>query len=135
MSVRASKLIQNHESMMSNQDLVARVISSLLKSETFEQAGELYEKTGQNDQAMECYRKGETFARAVELARHYYPNEVVNLEENWGDHLASNKQLDAAINHYRNRDVLMQSSFEPICIRVHEMIAIDFSPFWKRKFL
>ena len=100
LSVRASKLIQNHDSMMSNQDLVSRVISSLMKGEAFEQAGELYEKSGQHDQAMECYRKGEAFARAVELARHYYPTEVVTLEDSWGDHLASNKQLDAAINHY-----------------------------------
>ena len=97
---RASKLIQNHESLMANQDLVARVISSLLKGEYYEQAGELYEKTGQQDQAMDCYRKGEAFARAVELARHYYPTEVVNLEEEWGDNLVGNKQLDAAINHY-----------------------------------
>ena len=100
LSVRASKLIQNHDSMMTNNDLVSRVISSLLKSEAFEQAGELYEKTGQHDQAMESYRKGEAFARAVELARHFYPNEVVTLEESWGDHLTNNKQLDAAINHY-----------------------------------
>ena len=100
LSVRASKLIQNHESMMSDQELVTKVISSLMKSEAYEQAGELYEKTGQYDQAMECYRKGEAFARSVELARHYYPTEVVTLEESWGDHLAGNKQLDAAINHY-----------------------------------
>ena len=26
--------------------------------------------------------------------------QVVTLEEEWGDHLAENKQLDAAINHY-----------------------------------
>ena len=29
-----------------------------------------------------------------------FPSEVVNLEEEWGDHLANNKQMDAAINHY-----------------------------------
>ena len=49
---------------------------------------------------MDCYRQGEVFARAVELARHFYPTEVVQLEEEWGDQLAGNKQLDAAINHY-----------------------------------
>ena len=33
---------------------------------------------------------------------HYraFPSEVVTLEEEWGDHLVDNKQLDAAINHY-----------------------------------
>ena len=97
---RASRLVQTHELLLSNQELVARVTAALLKGEFFEQAGELYEKTGQQDQAMECYRQGEVFARAVELARHFYPTEVVGLEEEWGDQLAGNKQLDAAINHY-----------------------------------
>ena len=36
----------------------------------------------------------------MELARHAFPDEVVRLEDEWGDHLADNKQLDAAINHY-----------------------------------
>lgn len=27
-------------------------------------------------------------------------SEVVHLEEEWGDHLVTNKQLDAAINHF-----------------------------------
>ena len=100
MPTRASRLLQNHEHLMTNNDLVSLVNSSLLKGEFFEQAGDLYEKTGQQDQAMDCYRKGEVYARAVELARHYFPTEVVNLEEEWGDHLAGNKQLDGAINHY-----------------------------------
>ena len=37
---------------------------------------------------------------AVELARYAFPADVVKLEEEWGDHLVSQKQLDAAINHY-----------------------------------
>ena len=37
---------------------------------------------------------------AVELSRVAFPREVVKLEENWGDYLVSQKQLDAAINHY-----------------------------------
>ena len=36
----------------------------------------------------------------MELARREFPGEVVHLEEEWGNHLAENKQLDAAINHY-----------------------------------
>ncbi len=36
----------------------------------------------------------------MELARHYAPQEVVKLEAEWGDHLASQKLYDAAINHY-----------------------------------
>ena len=100
MPSRASRLIQSHDHLLTNTDIVSRVSAALLKGEFFEQAGELFEKTGQQDQAMDCYRKGEGFAKAVELARHYFPTEVVNLEEEWGDNLANNKQLDAAINHY-----------------------------------
>ena len=37
---------------------------------------------------------------AVELARYAFPSEVVQLEEEWGDHLVTLKQLDAAINHF-----------------------------------
>lgn len=37
---------------------------------------------------------------AVELSRAAFPREVVKLEEAWGDYLVSQKQLDAAINHY-----------------------------------
>lgn len=37
---------------------------------------------------------------AVDLARYAFPSEVVKLEEQWGDYLSSQKQLDAAINHY-----------------------------------
>ena len=37
---------------------------------------------------------------AVELARVSFPSDVVRLEEDWGDYLVSQKQMDAAINHY-----------------------------------
>lgn len=37
---------------------------------------------------------------AVDLARYAFPSDVVKLEEEFGDYLVSQKQLDAAINHY-----------------------------------
>jgi intraflagellar transport protein 172 len=40
------------------------------------------------------------FVVAVELARVSFPREVVKLEEAWGNYLYSQKQMDAAINHY-----------------------------------
>ena len=36
----------------------------------------------------------------MDLARHAFPAEVVRLEEEFGDHLVAQKQLDAAINHF-----------------------------------
>ena len=64
------------------------------------QAGDLFEKAGDNDRALSAFRKGKTYRRAVELARVTFPNEVIRLEEEWGDYLVSQKQLDAAINHF-----------------------------------
>jgi len=37
---------------------------------------------------------------AVDLARHAFPQDVVRLEEEWGNYLIQQKQLDAAINHF-----------------------------------
>jgi intraflagellar transport protein 172 len=41
-----------------------------------------------------------SYRRAVELARRSFPSMVVRLEEQWGDHLTSQKQHDAACNHF-----------------------------------
>lgn len=41
-----------------------------------------------------------TCRKAVELARQVSPTSVITLEEEWGDYLSSQKQMDAAINHY-----------------------------------
>lgn len=46
------------------------------------------------------YRKGTAYARAIELARTTCPDEVVQLEEEWGDLLVSRRQMDASISHY-----------------------------------
>ncbi|KAJ9575458.1 hypothetical protein L9F63_007663, partial [Diploptera punctata] len=97
---RASRLIQNNPEMLQNEELIAKVTSSLLRAELFEQAGEIYEKVNQTEKAFDCYRKAQAFSRAIELARFVSPQEVVHLEEQWGDHLVANKQLDAAISHY-----------------------------------
>lgn len=40
------------------------------------------------------------FTLAVELARYAFPENVTKLEEEWGEHLVQQKQLDAAINHF-----------------------------------
>lgn len=54
----------------------------------------------QSNSAIDYYRKGKVFARAIELARNVSPEEVTNLEEEWGDWLVSKRQTDASISHY-----------------------------------
>ena len=50
--------------------------------------------------ALENYRKGRAYRKAVELARQLFSNDVVMLEEEWGNYLRDQKQFDSAINHY-----------------------------------
>lgn len=90
------------------------------------QAGELFEKLGRNESAIEyyckahCYQKGvfifspryiisifiiqlfkiQFFYLAVELARNVMPQNVVKLEEEWGNYLVTQKRYDSAINHF-----------------------------------
>ena len=85
---------------MNQADLLNQVATGLIKRELFALGGELFEAVGQTERAMGCYRKGHSYRQAVELARQSFPNEVIKLESEWGDHLVRSKQMDAAINHY-----------------------------------
>merc|ERR1719428_2113922 len=55
---------------------------------------------GQVQPAMEAFRRGHAYRQAVELAKQHQPALVVQLEEEWGDWLVAQRQVDAAINHY-----------------------------------
>lgn len=65
-----------------------------------EKAGDLFYRLQQNESALRCYRAGGAFQRALDLARVFFPSDVVRLEEEWGNHLSSHGQLDAAIHHF-----------------------------------
>ncbi|KAK3767076.1 hypothetical protein RRG08_017951 [Elysia crispata] len=97
---RAARLAASREELMTNNDLIARIAGALIKSELYDRAGDLYEKIRDYQRAMDCFKKGKDYRRAVDLARHAFPSEVVKLEEEFGDYLVSQKQLDAAINHF-----------------------------------
>lgn len=59
------------------------------------QLGELYEHLGRAKDALTAYRRGHAFRRAVDLARREFPASVIDIEEEWGDWLAAQKQNDA----------------------------------------
>ncbi|KAH9546077.1 hypothetical protein CY35_12G077400 [Sphagnum magellanicum] len=63
-------------------------------------AGVFLERLGKYDKAKEAYQHGHAYNRGIELARRHFPNEVVVLEEEWGDWLISQNQVDTAINHF-----------------------------------
>ncbi|XP_065171784.1 intraflagellar transport protein 172 homolog [Atheta coriaria] len=97
---RITNLLLNHDDLMEDHTLVTNILKKLIKQELFEQAAEIYVKQNKTEQAMECYRKGKIWNKAVDMARVIDPEQVVLLEEEWGDHLVESKQTDAAISHY-----------------------------------
>ncbi|KAH9246952.1 hypothetical protein BASA81_015465 [Batrachochytrium salamandrivorans] len=88
------------ENLSTNFELTERIASSLYNTGLYEKAGNLYERLGSNERALEAYRRGKAFRAAIELCRVVFPAEVVTLEEQWGDHMVAQKQMDGAINHY-----------------------------------
>ncbi|KAF5301762.1 hypothetical protein FQR65_LT08745 [Abscondita terminalis] len=98
--VRASGLLLQQKDLLNDDSLVTNVLKILLKHELYENSAEIYEKLQKTSLALECYRKGKIWSKAVALARSVDPEKVVQLEEEWGDCLYENKQMDAAINHY-----------------------------------
>lgn len=81
-------------------DVLLKVSTALVHAGLYERAGDLFARANKLQQAMETYRAGNAFHRAIELARSAYPAEVVSLEEQWGDYLCEQKQSNNAIAHY-----------------------------------
>uniref|UniRef100_A0A4W5P485 Uncharacterized protein n=1 Tax=Hucho hucho TaxID=62062 RepID=A0A4W5P485_9TELE len=81
-------------------DFLSRIAAALIRGEFYERGGDLFEKIRNLQRALDCYHKGHAFRKAVELAHVAFQNDVVNLEEAWGDYLVQQRQMDAAINHY-----------------------------------
>lgn len=97
--MKAANLLP-HSGLEHNLEIIERIASSLFACGQYDKAGELFQRANLIDKAMDSYKKGHAFGAAVDLARISYPEQVIKLEEQWGDYLASNRQLDASINHF-----------------------------------
>jgi len=98
MGGRAAKLVTPERAL--DAELVARICSAMVTKKLFEGAGAMMERLGQGDRAMELYKQGHCYRRAVQLAKKSYPGQVVQLEGQWGDWLCDNKNEDQAVAHY-----------------------------------
>eukprot|EP01059_Diplonema_ambulator_P008871 TRINITY_DN18639_c0_g1_i5.p1 TRINITY_DN18639_c0_g1~~TRINITY_DN18639_c0_g1_i5.p1 ORF type:complete len:1382 (+),score=614.47 TRINITY_DN18639_c0_g1_i5:304-4146(+) len=96
---RAANIVNTYQVSIPQQQQEA-IATALFKAQMFEKAGDFFEKLGLNERAVEAYRRGHAFRRAVDLSRREFPGYVISLEDEWGDWLVSQKQVDAAINHY-----------------------------------
>lgn len=90
----------HREELLSDAEAVHQVVTALQRCNMYVQVGEVYQATGKADRALEFYRKGHSYAKAIDLARHSFPGEVILLEELWGDHLMTTHRPEQAIAHY-----------------------------------
>lgn len=96
----AARILLENERYSSDETLVEKVGSALLKNEIYEKAGEVFESAKQFQKALEAYRKGNSFNKAIQVARFSFPEEVVVLEDEWGDYLYKSGKFEAAISHF-----------------------------------
>uniref|UniRef100_A0A0K0DN97 Intraflagellar transport protein 172 n=1 Tax=Angiostrongylus cantonensis TaxID=6313 RepID=A0A0K0DN97_ANGCA len=113
--VQALETALNDSSLANDHSLMTSIASQLVQSQIFDKAGskiagELYEHMKDFEKALECYTKGKAFGKAVQLARFSAPEKVVTLEEQWGDHLVSEGQQDASINHFLEANSLTKAA-------------------------
>merc|ERR1719181_1035913 len=79
-AAKAAGVVQRHNANY-NQELLQKVVAGLQSSGMHDRAGELYERMGLVNPAMDAYRKGHAYRQAIELAKHSQPALVVQLEE------------------------------------------------------
>nr|CAH8871752.1 unnamed protein product [Trichobilharzia regenti] len=97
---KAARLALSEPRISSDRTIVEKIIQSLMQCELYEKAGELYQSLGQSESAMRCYRQGNCYQKAIDLARVSFPADIVRLEEEWGSYLVTQQQMDSAINHF-----------------------------------
>jgi intraflagellar transport protein 172 len=73
MPAKAAKLLISHRELIHNQEMVGKIATTLIQSDLYENAGELFEKIKDDHKALECYKTGKVYRKAVELARHCSP--------------------------------------------------------------
>ncbi|KAE9551982.1 hypothetical protein FO519_004806 [Halicephalobus sp. NKZ332] len=96
----AARILLDNEKYCNDENLVEKVGSALIQNEIYDKAGELFEASKQFQKALDSYRKGKNFGKSIQVARFSFPEEVVVLEEEWGDDLYQNGKFEAAISHF-----------------------------------
>uniref|UniRef100_A0A0K0F112 Intraflagellar transport protein osm-1 (inferred by orthology to a C. elegans protein) n=1 Tax=Strongyloides venezuelensis TaxID=75913 RepID=A0A0K0F112_STRVS len=99
-SAKAARVLLENDKLIRDEILVDRIIQALQKSDNYEKIGEIYERLEMFDKSMEGYKKGNCYSKAISLARKHYPEEVVDLEEKWGDWLVRNGLYEESVSHY-----------------------------------
>ena len=99
MPAKAADVIVSND-MNPNVQVLETVANALVRAGLHDIAGDFFDRLQESQKALDSYIRGRAYKKAVELARRSYPSKVVDLQEQWGDYLVSQKQIDMAINHY-----------------------------------
>lgn len=78
---KAALVVHDNPQLAQNTGLMETIASSLFKAQLYEKAGDFFERLGLFERALDAYRRGHAYTRAVELARSQFRSEVVVLEE------------------------------------------------------
>lgn len=98
-AAHAAALVVQH-GLTSDTTLMEQIVSGLISGGLLEKAGDFMQDLGMLERALAAYQDGHAYGRAIDLCRRAFPARVVQVEEMWGDHLATLGHWDAASNHF-----------------------------------
>ncbi|KAJ7524124.1 hypothetical protein O6H91_18G079000 [Diphasiastrum complanatum] len=96
----AADCVEQHSSYPFQYGVLERLTEELEQAGMFKKAGKLLERLGHAERAKEAYHKGHVYEPLLDLVQRKFPDELVSLKNEWGDWLASQYQVDTAIDHY-----------------------------------
>eukprot|EP00210_Caulerpa_lentillifera_P003637 g3472.t1 len=97
--MKAAKVILNTNYFVDNH-LISSVLNSLKSRGFFECAGDLLIHLERYEEAKEMFAKDHCYEKLSQLCQIHFPNERVEIEKQWGDHLVLIKNYEAAVEHY-----------------------------------
>uniref|UniRef100_A0AC35U6D2 WD_REPEATS_REGION domain-containing protein n=1 Tax=Rhabditophanes sp. KR3021 TaxID=114890 RepID=A0AC35U6D2_9BILA len=99
-SPKAARILLENGDLLNDEVLFNNVLNGLKKNNNYEKIGEMYEKQNLVEPAMNNYKEGKAFSRAVRLAKTNFPHEVVPLEIEWANYLVTEGKHSEAIGHF-----------------------------------
>lgn len=115
---KAANVIINNDISQPVQ-LLETVATALTRAGMHDRAGDFFERLDELQRALDSFIRGHAFRKAVDLARRSFPSRVVELQEQWGDYLVSQKQVDMAINHFIEAKVYQKAIEAALNARQH----------------
>ena len=96
----ADLFIQEYNESNYDKNLLEKIIKELNDLNHYEKLGELYEKIGQHENAIDAYKKAKSFPKAIELAKKNNLNCVKKIEEELANLFLDEKDYENAIIHF-----------------------------------